>query len=231
MFDQNRASIQETYLGMDHAFWLQRWQENKTAFHEGAVNALLAKSFHRLALAGGDRVFVPLCGKSVDLAWLAAQGCRVVGIELSRSAVEAVFAEMGVAPEISEMGKLASFRTDGIEVFVGDVFDLSAAILGPVDAIYDRAALVALPEAMRMSYAAHLADVTDTARQLLITFDYDQAQMDGPPFSVGSAEVNALYGARYRLEIVAARPITGRLAERCTGTESAWLLEPNDAGG
>lgn len=216
---------------MDHAFWLQRWQENKTAFHEGSVNALLSQAFHRLALAPGDRVFVPLCGKSVDLAWLAAQGCRVVGAELSRSAVEAVFADMGVAPEISEMGKLILFRADGIEVFVGDIFDLSAKVLGPVDAIYDRAALVALPEAMRVSYAAHLAAITNTARQLLITFDYDQAQMDGPPFSVDGAEVTALYGTRYRTEIAAAKPITGSLADRCSGTEYAWLLERLGAGG
>ncbi len=215
---------------MDHAFWLQRWQENKTAFHEGAVNALLSRSFDRLALARGDRVFVPLCGKTVDLAWLAAQGCKVVGIELSRSAVEVVFTDMGVAPEVSEMGKLILFRTDGIEVFVGDIFDLSAETLGPVDAVYDRAALVALPEAMRISYAAHLAAITNTARQLLITFDYDQAQMEGPPFSVDGAEVTALYGTRYRPEIVATKPITGSLAERCSGTEYAWLLEPLGAG-
>lgn len=216
---------------MDHGFWLQRWQENKIAFHEGAVNALLSQAFHRLALAAGDRVFVPLCGKSVDLAWLAAQGCRVVGIELSRSAVEAAFADMGVAPEISEVGKLVLFRSDDVEVFVGDIFDLSAEALGPVDAVYDRAALVALPEAMRVSYAAHLAAITNTARQLLITFDYDQAQMEGPPFSVDSAEVTALYGTRYRPEIAATKPITGSLAERCSGTEYAWLLEPLGAGG
>jgi len=216
---------------MDHAFWLQRWQENKTAFHEGAVNALLSRSFDRLALTPGDRVFVPLCGKTVDLAWLAAQGCRVVGIELSRSAVEAVFADMGVAPEISELGKLILFRTDGIEVFVGDIFVLSAEALGPVDAVYDRAALVALPEAMRVSYAAHLAAITNTARQLLITFDYDQAQMEGPPFSVDGDEVASLYGRHYRPLVVATKPITGSLAERCSGTEYAWLLEPLGADG
>ncbi|MEO1224622.1 MAG: thiopurine S-methyltransferase [Pseudomonadota bacterium] len=216
---------------MDHAFWLQRWQENKTAFHEGEVNALLSKAFHRLALARGDRVFVPLCGKTVDLAWLAAQGCRVVGIELSRSAVEAVFADMGVATEITEVGRLISYRTDGVEVFVGDFFDLSAEILGPVDAVYDRAALVALPKAMRVSYAAHLVALTGTARQLLITFEYDQAQMEGPPFSVDGAEVTALYGSHYRPRIIADKPITGSLAERCSGRENAWLLEPLGAGG
>ncbi|MEM8589858.1 MAG: thiopurine S-methyltransferase [Pseudomonadota bacterium] len=216
---------------MDHAFWLQRWRENKIAFHEGAVNALLSRSFDRLALARGDRVFVPLCGKTADLAWLAAQGCRVVGIELSRSAVEAVFADMGVAPEITEMGKLILFRAEGVEVFVGDIFDLSVEALGPVDAVYDRAALVALPEAMRVSYAVHLAAITNTARQLLITFDYDQAHMDGPPFSVDGDEVAALYGRHYRPQVVATTPITGSLADRCSGTENAWLLEPLGAGG
>ncbi|MEM7446371.1 MAG: hypothetical protein AAF414_23830 [Pseudomonadota bacterium] len=121
---------------------------------------------------------------------------------------------------------LTLFQSDGIDLFVGDVFDLTADALGHVDAIYDRAALVALPHEMRVDYAAHIATITGSARQLLLTFVYDQAEMDGPPFAVDGDGVDALYGAWYRRKLGAGKPITGSLAERCTGTESAWLLEP-----
>ncbi|MEM7446282.1 MAG: thiopurine S-methyltransferase [Pseudomonadota bacterium] len=211
---------------MEHSFWHERWNEDRTAFHQADVDALLLLCFDKLSLNKGDRIFVPLCGKTLDLAWLSAQGCRLVGIELSRKAIEQAFVDMGIEPEISQQGKLTLFQSDGIDLFVGDVFDLTADALGQVDAIYDRAALVALPHEMRIDYAPHMAKITGSARQLLLTFVYDQAEMDGPPFAVDGDGVDALYGAWYRRKLGASKPITGSLAERCTGTESAWLLEP-----
>jgi len=220
------SCIKRIEQAMDHAFWHQKWEENNIPFHEGRVNAQLLKNFHRLSLNRGDRVFVPLCGKTTDLDWLVAQGCHVVGIELNQSAVEEVFARMGAQPEISTSGDHRHYKSETIELFVGDVFGLSADMLGPVDAVYDRAALVALPAPMRASYAEHLTAVTQAAPQLLITFEYEQAQMKGPPFSVTGAEIRKLYGDRYRPERVSSVAITGSLAERCSGTENAWLLEP-----
>ncbi len=209
---------------MDPEFWHQRWQANQIAFHEAEGNALLSKHFHLLSVQEGERVFVPLCGKSNDLGWLAAQGCRVVGIELSQAAVEAFFAENELEAEISTAGDLTSYKSGPIELFVGDFFKLTREILGPVDAIYDRAALVAMPDSMRGAYARHLAAVSANAPQLLITFDYDQNQMEGPPFSVSSENIARLYGGIYDRERIASENITGPLAERCSGTENAWLL-------
>jgi len=209
---------------MDPAFWQQRWQENKIAFHEGKPNALLSAHVHRLALTVGQRVFVPLCGKAHDLTWLVAEGYRVVGAELNLSAVEAAFDRMGLDPAIQPLASHQHYKADGIEIFVGDFFDLSLEMLGKVDAVYDRAALVALPPEMRKAYAAHLTALTQAAPQLLISFDYDQSQTEGPPFSVTDAEIGKLYENHYSRECLASVAIAGSLAQRCSGKEEAWLL-------
>lgn len=211
---------------MDPAFWLERWRQGRTAFHEGKPNALLAACFPRLYLRRGDRVFVPLCGKATDLDWIASQGNRVAGAELSQSAVKAAFERMGLVPRVENLGSHRRYTAENIEIFVGDIFDLSPETLGPVDAIYDRAALVALPGTMRPDYARHLMALTNMAQQLLIAFDYDQSQMEGPPFSVGEEEIREHYGDRYDLERAATVDISGSLSERCSGSEIAWLLTP-----
>ena len=89
-------------------------------------------------------------------------------------------------------GSHRRYSADGIDIFAGDIFEITADVLGPVDAVYDRAALVALPEGMRRRYAAHLAGITAVAPQLLVTFEYDQAEMDGPPFSITEEEAMLL---------------------------------------
>lgn len=212
---------------MDPEFWQKKWRENKIAFHENEGNALLSQAFHLLSLEKGNCVLVPLCGKSNDIGWLAAQGCRVVGIELDQSAVEAFFAENELKVDLSSVGELKCYKSGSIELFVGDFFALTNEILGPVDAIYDRAALVAMPEAMRASYARHLAEISRSAPQLLITYDYDQSQTDGPPFSVPDDKIGQVYEGIYDHKLVASAEISGPLAERCSGTENAWLLRPN----
>ena len=134
---------------MDRVFWHQKWESNDIAFHRSEANPLLVKYFNELSLAKGSRVFVPLCGKSLDIPWLLSHGYRVAGAELSKIAIEQLFDELGVTPEISRDGELDHYRANNIDLFVGDIFDVSDKMLGPVDAIYDRAALVALPEDMR----------------------------------------------------------------------------------
>ncbi len=211
---------------MDHDFWHTRWRHNRIAFHEGMPNALLTRHIHRLGLHPGDRVFVPLCGKAHDLDWLLAQGFRVVGIELNRTAVEAAVERLGGAPEATTRGGLAHYAMDSVDLFVGDFFALTPETLGPVDAIYDRAALVALPEPMRNDYVGHLTTLTNTAPQLLISYDYDQTQTDGPPFSVPAAALHSLYDTHYHLNHVDRTEISGPLANRCSGSEDAWHLTP-----
>ncbi|MFC6634745.1 thiopurine S-methyltransferase [Microbulbifer taiwanensis] len=209
---------------MDASFWHQKWQNNEIAFHEGRANTHLVNCFADLSLPKGGRVFVPLCGKTLDIAWLLSGGYRVAGAELSEVAVRQLFTDLGVTPEISAAGDLTLFSAEAIDIFVGDIFDLSGELLGPVDAIYDRAALVALPTEMRSRYTKHLMEITAGAPQLLITFEYDQTQMDGPPFSIGNDEVNRHYSGNYDLALAGSSDVPGGLKGKCAATEKVWLL-------
>jgi thiopurine S-methyltransferase len=139
-------------LIVDASFWHQRWKNNDIAFHEGEANPLLVKYFKILSLAKGSRVFLPLCGKTLDIAWLLSNGYRVAGIELSRIAIDQLFTELEVEPEITGVGEIDHYSARNIDIFAGDFFVLSSKMLGQVDAIYDRAALVALPQKMRNQY-------------------------------------------------------------------------------
>jgi thiopurine S-methyltransferase len=210
---------------MDAEFWIDKWEKNQLAFHEGAPNALLVAHFPKLGVPPGGTIFVPLCGKSHDMLWLRSQGYRVVGAELSRLAVEQFFAENGLTPAITKAGWFERFESEGITILLGDLFELDDATLGPVDAIYDRAALVALPPEMRKRYGAYLIALTVGAPQFLVTFEYDQTVMAGPPHSVTEAEVRKHYDAQYRLELAETRDVEGGLKGRCPATESAWLLK------
>jgi len=210
---------------MEAEFWLRKWEENDIFFHGHAANPLLVEYFKRLALPKGSRVFLPLCGKTLDIHWLLANGYRVAGAELSTIAIEQLFTELGVEPAIAEIGDLDRYSAEGIDIFVGDIFDLSRDVLGPVDAIYDRAALVALPDTMRGRYAAHVTDITGNAPQLLICFDYDQTAQPGPPFSIDAAEVEGHYGAAYGLTQLARVEVAGGLKGKSPADEIVWLLK------
>lgn len=215
---------------MDASFWHQRWQQNQIGFHKNEVNPLLVRYFDRLALSGGARVFVPLCGKTLDIGWLLSRGCRVAAAELSETAVEQLFDGLRLVPDIAAAGRVRRYAAAGVEVFVGDIFAIDAALLGPVDAVYDRAALVALPDLIRGRYADHLARITATAPQLLLCFVYDQRLMDGPPFSVSDDEVRERYGERYQLTRLASVDVPGGLKGRCAAREHVWLLCAGGAG-
>src|SRR6185312_11781573 len=182
---------------METEFWHRKWQRNEIAFHNAEAHPLLVAHFGALSLPKGSRLFLPLCGKTRDIHWLLANGHRVAGAELSPLAVEQLFAELEVTPEVAEVGQMRRYSAEGIDIFAGDIFALSRAMLGPINAIYDRAALVALPEDVRGRYAAHLSEITGRAPQLLISFDYDQTALDGPPFSVPGDEIARLYGDAY----------------------------------
>ncbi len=210
---------------MQASFWHQRWEENDIGFHESEANSLLRRYFENLNLAKGSRVFLPLCGKTQDLAWLLANGYRVVGAELSELAISQLFREIGIEPAVSRIGALIHYQATDIDIFVGDIFDLSTATLGPVDAVYDRAALVALPENMRNRYTTHLMKITDTAPQLLICYEYDQRQMDGPPFSITTEEVRRHYGDSYHVTLVESQRVPGDLKGQVAAMETAWLLQ------
>jgi thiopurine S-methyltransferase len=182
---------------MESEFWHQRWASNQIGFHEGQVNAYLARHYADLGLAPGETVFVPLCGKSVDLRWLADQGAHVVGVELSPIAVESFFAEQGLTPRTRKEAAFTVWESGPIRLLCGDYFALTPAHLAGVHAVYDRAALIALPSERRAYYIAHLHRLLPGARRtLLITLEYPQEQMQGPPFSVAEREVHRLFTGR-----------------------------------
>lgn len=210
---------------MDANFWLQKWEKNEIRFHESAANPVLVEYFKQLALAKGSRVFVPLCGKTLDIAWLLSNGYRVAGAELVEIAIEQLFAELGVEPQVSEADEVKHYRATNIDIFVGNIFDVSRRMLGSVDAIYDRAALVALPQETRHRYTAHLSEITDTAPQLLVSYEYDQSLMAGPPFSISDAEVNQHYGDSYSLTLINSRDLPDGLKGKCAAKENVWLLK------
>lgn len=209
---------------MEASFWHQKWERGEIGFHESEANPMLIEHFKALNLPKGSRVFLPLCGKTRDAAWLLASGYRVAGAELSELAINELFKELGLAPEISTAGELIRYRAEDIDIFAGDIFALSAGYLGPISAIYDRAALVALPAYVRKHYTSHLMNITGTAPQLLITYEYDPLLMDGPPFSVNEDEVKRHYGASYQLESVGSKNVSGGLKGKVASTETAWLL-------
>ncbi|MDP2546619.1 thiopurine S-methyltransferase [Oceanobacter sp. 4_MG-2023] len=211
---------------MDASFWHAKWERGEIGFHQNETNPVLVKYYERLALKEGQRVFLPLCGKTLDIGWLLGQGVQVAGAELNESAIQALFAELGVTPEIRQIGPLLQYQADGLDIFVGDIFDLSAEVLGEVDAIYDRAALVALPPALRQRYSEHLRQLTDTARQLLVSYEYDQEKRKGPPFSVPRAELHQHYDQDYRLLLLETEEIDGVMKNRLSATESVWILQP-----
>jgi thiopurine S-methyltransferase len=208
---------------MESNFWHQRWANNQIGFHEPAANPLLVKHFERLNLENGSRIFLPLCGKTLDIAWLLGQGYHVVGAELSKLAIDQLFGELNIAPSITREGKLERYQADHIDILVGDIFDITQSILGKVDAIYDRAALVALPADMRKRYARHLVDLTNAAPQLLICFEYDQSLVDGPPFSVNAEEVKRQYQENYQMTLL--ETVSTNVKGQFDATEVVWSLQ------
>ena len=210
---------------MDPSFWHSRWQANNIAFHQQEANPLLVRNFHALALPAGARVFVPLCGKSLDLPWLVSQGCRVAGVELSPLAVVQFFKELGVAPVVTTHGSLKLYQAPNIDFYAGDFFELTPELLGPVDAIYDRAALVALPPDLRRRYTSHLMRLSGAAPQLLATYVYDQSQAEGPPFSVSADEVADHYRGRYQVTRLSSEVVEGGMRGKTPAQEEAWLLK------
>lgn len=215
---------------MEHEGWHDRWQRDAIAFHEGHVNGLLERFAGHLTLSSEANVFVPLCGKAWDLHWIRQQGATVLGVELSPIAVRDFFKEAGIIPVSGMAGAFERVEGGGIALLCGDFFGLRESELAEVTAVYDRAALIALPEPTRSEYVAHgLRHLPPSVPTLLITLEYDQRQMEGPPFSVSPDAVRALYAGTRRVEVleseeVPARRRGGKLASLDRLIEHAILL-------
>lgn len=188
---------------MDSSFWYRRWQRQEIGFHKDEVHPFLQRFFPSLKLAKGATVLVPLCGKSLDLPWLREQDYQVIGVELSQQAVEAFCQENRLQPEISEANGFRSYQFEKMRIYCGDFFTLSEEQTGRIDAVYDRGSLVALPPEMRVGYVRQLRQLLKTGGQMLcISYDFNQQQRPGPPFSVPQADLTKLFGAWCTLEKV-----------------------------
>jgi thiopurine S-methyltransferase len=211
---------------MDATFWKSRWQEGRIGFHQDRPTPLMLQHWPSLGLAAGQRVFVPLCGKSLDMAWLAAQGLQVLGVELAEQAVEAFFGEQGLVPEVVESRYGRHYRAGSIEIIHGDVFGLDAEALSACDGVFDRAALIALPPALRERYAGEVyARLPTGCTGLVVTLEYPQHEKDGPPFAVHGDEVLRLFGPDWRVECLERHDILesqpGFAAERVSALHTA----------
>ncbi len=208
----------------ENKLWLERWKNREIGFNQVEVSFLLKQYFEKLNLQSGSKVLVPLCGKTIDISWLLAEGYGVVGIELSEVAVKELFEELGVSSEVSKLGELIVYRAKNITVFVGDIFEVTAEMLGKIDAIYDRAAIVALTKTVREKYTAHLRAISNNAPQLLITVEYDQSLMNRTPYSVDEEEVRDHYAEYYTLELLSRREIQGGFKGKIPASDVVWLL-------
>ena len=204
---------------MEQAFWLQRWQKGETGFHQDVLNPYLEYYYGDKGVPLQERkthkVFVPLCGKSLDMYWLAQHGYEVLGIECSPIAVADFFKNHKLEYQQVEASPftryIAEVNNEGrrrIEILLGDFFDLAPKDLDGVTDIYDRASMIALPEAMRLQYSQKMVQLQHTGMDtLLITLTYPQTEMAGPPFSVTEAEVRDFYSRHFKVEKLQAKDI------------------------
>jgi len=208
---------------MDHEFWHSRWNKNEIGFHQSDIHPMLVKHWSALTQPR-NHVLVPLCGKSRDMHWLQHQGLEVVGSELSEIAMQDFIEDCEVSFTSRTVASFTSHKAVGYHLIVGDFFALNKNQIGSIDCVYDRAALVALPQDMRDQYVEKLKDLlAPNTEILLITFSYDQSKREGPPFSIDAAEVERLYSSWCQitqLETVA----TNELGEDNPTTESCYRL-------
>ena len=216
---------------MNPEFWQTRWQEKRIGFNQPEVNPLLVKYFSELNLSVGSRIFVPLCGKSIDMVWLAHQGFDVVGIELVESAAQEFFIEQAISYTVIEHSKQTDIKCyqgeitgRTIDLWVADIFTLSADDIGHVDAVYDRAALIAMLAELRPQYSEKIRTLSCNASQLLLTLNYDQNERAGPPFSISQEQVQQYYGNDYQMNKLEEEPSTLNAAPEMAVTEPVWLL-------
>ena len=212
-------------------FWTERWQKNDIGLHQKSVHDLLQAHWPALGVASDAAVLVPLAGKSLDMVWLAEQGHGVLGIELSMLAVESFFAERHLS--VVRLANAAGTLIHGgpYAMICGDFFAVPPDVTAHIGAVYDRAALVALPPGMRQDYARHLMALTPAgAKMLLIALDYDGTQMSGPPFPVPPAEVETLFQPHAQVRVLQTREVIGthpHFAAKGIGSlvETAYLIE------
>ncbi len=193
---------------MKKEYWLDRWEREDTGFHQSTINPYLREYWQTLELARNSTIFVPLCGKSRDMLWLREQGHGVLGVEFSSLAAQAFFIESGLTPQDTNREKFIHLEADGMRILCGNFFDLGKNDLANISAVYDRAAFIALPPEIRERYVRHLVNILPPdVKILLITLDYPDSEMTGPPFSVSIDDVVALYQSPFEIRLLAQQDV------------------------
>jgi len=208
----------------ENNLWIERWKNRELGFNQVEANPFMVKYFSSLGLDKGSKVLVPLCGKTIDISWLLARGYKVEGVELSEQAIIELFDELDVEPTVSTVGELIVYSAEDITIYVGDIFKVTSGMLGKIDTIYDRAALVALTTGLRVEYAKQLRTITSNAPQLLLCFEYDQSLANRSPYSVDEQEVKGHYEEYYTLELLAREEIVGGFKGKLTAFDVVWHL-------
>lgn len=195
---------------MQSEFWHKCWQQQRIGFHQDEIHPLLPVVFSQLNREPSKAIFAPLCGKSLDLWWLAEQG-KVIGAELSELACRQFYQEQDQSFSVSAQGDFQRFSHPAVDIWQGDYFALTSEQVDEIGLIYDRAALIALPSQMRIDYAKQLKNLcAGPVSLLLLSLEYPQEEMSGPPFSVTELEVRHLFDFAVSVELVAMRNLTGR---------------------
>lgn len=179
---------------MQADYWLHRWEQGQTGWHRQGVMPLLEKYWPVLSVPTGTQVLVPLCGKTLDMLWLAEQGLQVLGVELSSLAIEQFFADNALEPALEQSPDGPCYHAGNIKIIQNDIFELSTDTLASCNAFYDRAAIIAQPEPQRKLYAREIYHRLPVGcRGLIITLDYPQQELSGPPFAVTANELQQLF--------------------------------------
>ena len=208
---------------MEHQFWKDRWELNQIGFHQEEINEYLSSHWQALGIRDGAPVYVPLCGKSLDMLWLREQGHAVLGIELSEMALVQFFTENQLPYTRKECGHFIEFTSEQIRLLAGDFFSLTPEDIAPIEAVYDRASLIALPPEMRVDYAKHMATLLPAgAHILLISLEYEDGMLKGPPFCVREEEVQQLFSPWF--DVKAQGRFDGVWAKKKPATEVVYTL-------
>jgi len=177
---------------MEKAFWLERWKNKEIGFHKTDFNPSLLSVQEHLQLKKGQKVLVPLCGKSLDMIWFANLGMSVLGVEVSQIGCEEFFTENKIRYTCQKRGNFVEYVSPNVRIWCGDFFEYESE--EPFDLIYDRASNIALPPGMREKYYAQLLKFLGANTKLcLIAIEYEQEKVDGPPFSVSEVEIRRAY--------------------------------------
>ena len=201
-------------ISRDNPLWLQFWRDQRTDFHQQAVNQLLTRFWPNLESVAGSRVFVPLCGKSLDMLWLAEQGHDVIGVELSPVAVKAFFRENSLKPSKRRVGNFMLWKAGRISILCGDYFSLLSADLGVIDVVYDRAALTALPEDIRKRYVAHLSSLLPKSCKVLLLTAEDVEKVENLSAALNiDAEISALFANEFVIDLLHVESVADAKAE------------------